>query len=84
MSKCDCLYVTTLPHGVLKSMQVVRLLVLSNIRYLTCTILFLAKQKLFVLTGQNTIAKPKQSFDLVLVLPKTKTKHKIVQVSSLR
>ena len=36
------------------------------------------KQKLFVLTGQNTIAKPKKSF--VLVLPKTKTKHKIVQV----
>ena len=40
-----------------------------------------SKAKLFVLTGQNTIAKQKKSF--VLVLPKTKTKHKIVQVRLL-
>ena len=46
-------------------------------------VLVLSKQKLFVLTGQNTIAKPKKSFVLVLVLPKTKTKHKIVQVRFL-
>ena len=37
------------------------------------------KQKLVVLTGENSIAKRKKVS--ALVLPKTKTKHKIVQVS---
>ena len=52
-------------------------------RYLTCTTLFwfCQNKNVFVLTGQNTIAKQKKSF--ALVLPKTKTKHKIVQVRSL-
>ena len=44
----------------------------------------LAKAKLFVLTGQNTIAKQKNVLLLALVLSKTKTKHKIVQVKFLQ
>ena len=56
---------------------------LYNAYNLTSTILFCLRQNknVFVSTGQNTIAKAKKAFCFGLNFAKTKTKHKIVQVS---